>query len=179
MVKYGKKKTKPAVPLMPLHKYSLEYEKSKQQANEKRLKLLDEATAYCIENGAEPKDAAKLKRFESLTKDQICYHMNRNARSERDILTKTERDRIFEWMNARADDGTEPVTEKMLGEEIVKILKARLADNRAKNHNKALGCVKLSKAERRLVQQDMSEVKAAQQRADEKAGEIAWMRSRA
>ena len=46
----------------------------------------------------------------------------------------------------------------LLGEEIVKILKARLADNRAKNHNKALGCVKLSKAERRLVQQDMSEV---------------------
>ena len=133
MVKYGKKMKKPAAPLMPLHKYSLEYEKSKQQANEKRLQLLDEATAYCIENGAQPKDAVKLKRFESLTKDQIRYHMNRNARSERDILTKTERDRIFEWMNARADDGTEPVTEKMLGEEIVKILKARLADNRAKN----------------------------------------------
>ena len=68
------------MPLMPLHKYSLV--ENQQQANEKRLKLLDEATAYAlIENGAEPKDAAKLKRFESLTKDQICYHMNCNARS--------------------------------------------------------------------------------------------------
>ena len=154
MVKYGKKMKKPAAPLMPLHKYSLEYEKSKQQANEKRLQLLDEATAYCIENGAQPKDAVKLKRFESLTKDQIRYHMTRSARNERDILTNTERDRVFEWMKKRSDEGDEPVTESMLGEEILKILKARLADNRARNHNKALGCVKLSKAERCLVQQD-------------------------
>ena len=139
MVKYGKKKTKPAVPLMPLHKYSLEYEKSKQQANEKRLQLLDEATAYCIENGAEPKDAVKLKRFESLTKDQIRYHMTRSARNERDILTNTERDRVFEWMKKRSDEGDEPVTESMLGEEILKILKARL---RGGNSGRGLGrCV--------------------------------------
>ena len=142
------KKHKPTVPLPPLHRYSLAMQQAQAKAKEEKAALLDDAAAYCIENGVLPSKAVELERFSSLGKHEIRYHMNRSGRSEREILTKTEREKIYAWLGASADN-TAPVTEEKLGQKVLSVLKARLAYNRAKSHG--FGTIKLSKAEKALV----------------------------
>ena len=149
MPKHGKKKAAAAVAQPePLQKYSHAALKVKAKAEEAHAKLLDEAVAHCIDNNVSPYEAARLERFSALDRNQIVYHMKRSKRSERAILTKTEESKIYDWMRKSADNGN-PVTEPQLGDQILKILKARLAHNRAKDFG--FGCVRLSKAEKALV----------------------------
>ena len=149
MPKHGKKKAAAAVAQPePLQKYSHAALKVKAKAEEAHAKLLDEAVAHCIDNNVSPYEAARLELFSALDRNQIVYHMKRSKRSERAILTKTEESKIYDWMRKSADNGN-PVTEPQLGDQILKILKARLAHNRAKDFG--FGCVRLSKAEKALV----------------------------
>ncbi len=142
----GGSKRKPAVP--EVGKYTKVALQAERRAKEAKLQLLDAAVAWCIEHGVGPWIAVKEQQFEELKPDQVLYHMRRSKRSERDILTPVEKNKVYIWIKRSADRGA-PVTEATLQDKVRSILQARLAYNRA--HHQGAACTRLSTVEKRIA----------------------------
>ena len=124
------KKTPKAKPVAPqIGKYTHAAQRAALAAKEAKKKLLAEAVAWCIEHGKSPSVCVREERFKELDRKWVEYRMRYNKRSQRDILTDTEKGSLYKWLTQSAANGR-PVTEPVLADKIKHVLQTRLAYNR-------------------------------------------------
>ena len=134
---------------------------AKAQARAAEAERLEEAAAYARANGYGARKAITKGKFTDLTVDKLHRHLNgktkasRNERCKYDILTDKEEQRLVEWVigSARNMNAAQESQQGHVTEQVKKMLAARKAFNRKKKGSRKAGCVPLTPAETRLLDQ--------------------------
>ena len=128
--------------------------KAQQRAAE--LQHLEKAVAWCVENDAGPKAACKTGLFPNLTRSKIETAVAKHRagkpleRISNRLMTATEEKDICDWI-IKSGQNSNPAPLRAIGEQIVKVLKARFLFNKSKRFSPK-STTKLSKAALNAIQ---------------------------
>ena len=92
-------------------------------AKEAKMKLLDGAAAWCINNDKSPWECVKVDEFKGMDPKKIKYHLTRSKRNQHDIITNKEEQQIITWLRQSGARGA-PITEDKLADKVKTVLAA-------------------------------------------------------